>query len=210
MAASSWATYEASKALLAEHGSVAAVKAAAAAKPAVVTPLTVGLDKWSAIDAAIVEAAKDVDIVIPVRQRCAGAAPQKGPPLGDAPLRAADAPLRAAADDPQPGLLGAVARLLAAVPPDRHPGARCPFRRGWELRALRRCGRGNLREAGPRRGAACTTAQSYWFTRAEERRSVRLRARRVTAPARAPLTPYALAGWRPLQAQGDGAGGIQL
>jgi hypothetical protein len=67
MAASSWDTYEASKALLAKHGSVAGVKAAAAADASVVKPLTVGLDKWSAIDAAIVEAAKDVDIVIPVR-----------------------------------------------------------------------------------------------------------------------------------------------
>ena len=67
MAASSWDTYEASKALLAKHGSVAGVKAAAATDASVVKPLTVGLDKWSAIDAAIVEAAKDVDIVIPVR-----------------------------------------------------------------------------------------------------------------------------------------------
>ena len=68
MAASSWDTYLASKALLKQHGSVAGVKAAAAADAAVVTPLTTGLDKWSAIDAAIVEAAKDVDIVIPVRR----------------------------------------------------------------------------------------------------------------------------------------------
>lgn len=68
MAASSWATYEASKALLAEHGSVAAVKAAAAADAKVVAPLTAGLEKWSAIDDAIALAAKDVDIVIPVRR----------------------------------------------------------------------------------------------------------------------------------------------
>jgi hypothetical protein len=74
MAASSWATYEASKALLAAHGSVAGVKAAAAADPSVVTPLTAGLGAWSDIDAAIAAAAKDVDIVIPVRG--GGAAPR--------------------------------------------------------------------------------------------------------------------------------------
>ena len=79
MAASSWATYEASKALLAEHGSVAGVKAAAAAKPAVVAPLTVGLDKWSAIDAAVAQAAKDVDIVIPVRSGARRNCRAKGP-----------------------------------------------------------------------------------------------------------------------------------
>ncbi len=67
MAASSWATYEASKALLAAHGGVAGVKKAAAADPSVVAPLTAGLDAWSGIDGAIAAAAKDVDIVIPVR-----------------------------------------------------------------------------------------------------------------------------------------------
>jgi hypothetical protein len=67
MAASSWATYEASKALLAEHGSVAAVKAAAAKDPSIIAPLTAGLAAWSDIDARIAAAAQEVDIVIPVR-----------------------------------------------------------------------------------------------------------------------------------------------
>jgi hypothetical protein len=110
MAASSWATYEASKALLAEHGSVAGVKAAAAAKPAVVAPLTAGLDKWSAIDAAVALAAKDVDIVIPVRARAGRDCHGERATVGA--RRCCGALTRrsgAGADDPQPGLLGAVA-----------------------------------------------------------------------------------------------------
>ena len=105
MAASGWKTYEASKALLAEHGSVAAVKAAAAKDASVVAPLTVGLDKWSSIDAAIVEAAKDVDIVIPVRT----GAERRGSELRWKGQRSAQrrcgtrlTPLGARADDPQP------------------------------------------------------------------------------------------------------------
>ena len=74
MAASSWATFEASKALLAAHGGVAGVKKAAAADASVVTPLTAGLNAFADIDAAVAAAAKDVDIVIPVRRarRAAG------------------------------------------------------------------------------------------------------------------------------------------
>jgi len=87
MAASSWDTYEASKALLAKHGSVAGVKAAAATDASVVKPLTVGLDKWSAIDAAIVEAAKDVDIVIPVRSGAKRAPHSARGERGNAPCR---------------------------------------------------------------------------------------------------------------------------
>ena len=94
MAASSWATYEASKALLAEHGSVAGVKAAAAAKPAFVAPLTAGLDKWSAIDAAVALAAKDVDIVIPVRARAGRDRRGERAMWRARLLRRADAPLR--------------------------------------------------------------------------------------------------------------------
>lgn len=69
MAASSWATYLASKALLEAHGSVEGVKAAAKGDASVVAPLTEGLDKWNAIDAAVKEAAQHVDIVIPARRR---------------------------------------------------------------------------------------------------------------------------------------------
>jgi uncharacterized membrane protein (DUF4010 family) len=67
MAASSWNTYLASKKLLQEHGSVAGVKAAAASSAAVTAPLTVGLDAWKDLPAAVAAAASQVDIVIPVR-----------------------------------------------------------------------------------------------------------------------------------------------
>jgi uncharacterized membrane protein (DUF4010 family) len=67
MAASSWNTYLASKKLLQEHGSVAGVKAAAASSAAVTAPLTVGLDAWKDLPAAVAAAAFQVDIVIPVR-----------------------------------------------------------------------------------------------------------------------------------------------
>jgi hypothetical protein len=155
MAASSWATYEASKALLAQHGSVAAVKAAAAADPSVVTPLTTGLGAWSDIDARIAAAAKDVDIVIPVRAR-GGVARIFAVPCaratGASARVPADALPRGRADDPRPRLPGAVAPLLAAVPPHHHPGTRAPQRmcthtaadgasawaRAWRVRCRRR------------------------------------------------------------------------
>ena len=77
MAASSWATLEAARALLQEHGggvecaSVPLVKEAAAKDASVVAPLTVGLDKWASMAERIKEAAKDVDIIIPARELAA-------------------------------------------------------------------------------------------------------------------------------------------
>ena len=67
MAASSWKTLEVARELLAAHGSVAAVKEAAALDPSVVAGLSTGLEKWADVDAAVAAAASEVDIVIPVR-----------------------------------------------------------------------------------------------------------------------------------------------
>jgi hypothetical protein len=67
MAASSWATFETSKALLKKHGSVDDLAAAAKEDPSVVAGLSTGLERWAEVDASVVAAASEVDIVIPVR-----------------------------------------------------------------------------------------------------------------------------------------------
>ena len=209
MAASSWDTYEASKALLAKHGSVAGVKAAAATDASVVKPLTVGLDKWSAIDAAIVEAAKDVDIVIPVRSGAQRRPHRARDGKGNAPRRkcrrfgsrlARTVPRRRSATWTSwsngatsccPTTSSSFRRARPFVVPARdllaaQCGGKCAARARRDAPGVRLRRTTGARSRKPRASGTSRAASGLLVTgRASD--------------------AYARAGWRPVQAQGDGA-----